>query len=260
MELHITNSDKCEQFIGIFQNIKSFSESINISLNNEGLYLQTMDGSNVSIFELRLSSDWFDSYKLTENITIGINSNIFQKVISLWNKNLIIKVDTPNKDYDKLNISLENRNIEKDFECSKYFEIPLIEIEHEILNIPDTEYTVDIDISGNKFKKIIDELSLMGDLIKFDCTEKNITAFTESHDGSMKLEIHIDEENESYCIEEGSEISCNFRLKYIKSISSIHKLSKLTSIHLSEDIPMLIKFEINENSSVRFFLAPQIND
>ena len=71
------------------------------------------------------------------------------------------------------------------------------------------------------------------------------------------FEIHIDE-NESYCM--SSEISCSFRLKYIKSISSIHKLSKLTSIHLSEDIPMLIKFEINENSSVRFFLAPQIND
>jgi proliferating cell nuclear antigen len=261
MELLIKEQDKCEQFVSIFQNIKSFTDSINMTLNENNIYIQTMDGSNVSVLEVQLGSSWFDNYNVTQPFTIGINSNIFQKIISLWNKSLTINIDIQNKDSDKINISLiindDNKN---DLECSKYFEIPLIDIDNEHLTIPDTEYCVDIDVSGLKFKKLIDELFLMGDIIKIECDENIIYISTESDSGNMKIELNIDENNESYCIEENTSLSCSYRLKYIKNISTLHKLSKLTKIHITENMPMQIKYELENDSFVRFFLAPQIDD
>ena len=53
-----------------------------------------------------------------------------------------------------MNISFENMlEKEVDNEYSKYFQIPLVDIESDHLNLPETEYTTDIIVHGTKFKK-----------------------------------------------------------------------------------------------------------
>ena len=64
MNILISQAGKCEIFSQVFQHIKLFTEHINIHFRENGLYIQTMDGSHVSIFELSMPNTWFDEYKL----------------------------------------------------------------------------------------------------------------------------------------------------------------------------------------------------
>lgn len=261
MEFIITDSNKCKTFVTIFQNIKSFCESFNIMITEEKLYIQSLDSSHVLVLEVSLNNDWFNSFNVKNNITLGINSSILNKIISTWSPNLSIKFDIENPDSEKLNISFENMlDKEIDNEYSKYFQIPLVDIDTEHLCIPDTEYTADITISSSKFKKIIDELSIIGDTIQFTCNENMIRLDTTSLEGSMCLNINIDEESEEYAIEENCELKSSYKIKYIKNIVVFQKISSQTTLHISNDIPIQIYHSIDDNSFIRFFLAPQIDD
>lgn len=64
MNIQITQPVKCDIFSQMFQHIKLFTEHINITFREEGLYIQTMDKSHVSVFELKIPHTWFDSYTL----------------------------------------------------------------------------------------------------------------------------------------------------------------------------------------------------
>ena len=52
MKFSITTSSKCEIFAGIFHNLRTFVDNVNIQFSKQGLHLQTMDNSRVSVFEL----------------------------------------------------------------------------------------------------------------------------------------------------------------------------------------------------------------
>lgn len=258
MELVIKNVEKSEQFVQIFQNIKSFCECFNVHFNEENLYIQGMDSSHISIFEINLKKEWFDTYNVDENIVVGLNGNIFQKILSMWTQNHNVKLYLNNKDSDKLDIAFETINDCKN-EFNKYYEIPMVEIDSEILNIPDTEYTLDVEMNSKSFKKIVDELSSLGDTVTFNCDENEMNVLTKSMEGNMNVKISFDQIN-VYSIEEGSDVSASFTLKYIKSISLLTKLTEVTHIHISNDIPLLIKYDLNDDSHVRFFLAPQCDN
>jgi hypothetical protein len=59
--MNILISDLQKADIVAFQNMKLFTNSINITFSDTGLYIQSMDTANVSMFELK--SPWFNSYE-----------------------------------------------------------------------------------------------------------------------------------------------------------------------------------------------------
>ena len=84
MNIAITNLQKAETFAAIFQHIKVFTDNVNIMFEAERMYIQAMDTSRVSIFEIVLPAAWFDKYEQTNaaNTTIGINTVILFKILN----------------------------------------------------------------------------------------------------------------------------------------------------------------------------------
>jgi hypothetical protein len=64
MKIVLINPVKSDLFALIFQHIKTFTEYINISFQKKGMYIQSMDSSHISIFEVNLPFSWFDEYIL----------------------------------------------------------------------------------------------------------------------------------------------------------------------------------------------------
>jgi proliferating cell nuclear antigen len=255
MKIVITENNKCDLFINIFQNIKVFSDIFSINFKNETLYIQGMDNNHVSIFEINLHKSWFNAYELEEEITIGINSTIFPKILSMWTRDHNIILSITNN--DKLDISFEK--VIGESEYNKYFEMPLVDIETEMLEIPDQEYTMDLEFDSKKIKKLIDELSVIGEEVNFKCNEEEINAITESIEGSMTVNIPF-EDIENYSIEENETINLRFSLKFIKNMCLFNKISPTVTINFTNGIPMQFKYNMTEDSYVRFYLAPQIDD
>ena len=200
-----------------------------------------MDNSRVSILEIVIPNDWFDEYTVSQPITIGINVNIFYRVLNSREKSQKIKISLNNRDTDKLEVSLTGDNKE---EFNKHFELALIDIESEIMNIPEIEYQTDFTIGSSNFANIINQLKSFGDNLDIQCSEEKMVLYSSSiEQGKMICEINIDDLS-SFAINEGEKISSGFSLNYLHNICLYNKLSKEVDIKLSVDYPIKIIYKL----------------
>lgn len=257
MNILINDTTKADIFSSLFQHIKLFTEQVNITFNKEKLYLQTMDSSRVSIFEMHLPEKWFDEFKLDNDISvvIGVNANILFKVLNTRDKEQTINIQYE-LDSDKLNIHFTCEN-KKNFD--KHFSVPLINIEEELMDIPNFESNTDITVPSSYFAGIINQMEIFGDSIDFICSEEKIQLISEN--GTMRVDIDVDELT-SYSITEGDEdMKISFSLSRLHSICMYHKISKEMEIILTHNFPMKIIYNLDfEEAKMIFYLAPKIGD
>lgn len=259
MNIYIRNTQKAELFAQLFQHMKLFTEHINIHFEQERMFIQTMDQSRVSILELVIPKEWFDEYDVKEPVTMGISVNIMYRVLNSREKTQQLHISLMNKDTDKLQIFLTGENKE---EFNKHFELALINLETETMDIPEIEYQVDFTIGSANFANIINQLKTFGDNMDIECTEEKMILYANSiEQGKMVCEIKIDDLS-GFAINEGEKVSCGFSLNYLHNICLYNKLSKEIDVKVSANYPMKIIYKLLgcENTTLTFFLAPRIGE
>jgi len=257
MNLTINNPVKLDAFSAIFQNMKLFSDNVNISLESTGLFLQAMDAGRVSVVELTIPNDWFDSYSVDGNMTIGLNAVIFHKILSTRDKSQNIQIESDG-DPDTLTVRFKSSDSAV---FDKTFEIPLIDIDSETMSIPAIEYQAEFSLPSVNFNNLMNQLKMFGENMDVDCSEEQIVLYSSSQDcGKMSVEIKIDDLN-SFSIDEGESLSMSFSLTYLYNISQFHKISKEVELKFKRDYPVQLVYNLGaENATLRFFLAPKIKD
>jgi len=257
MELTLTNVGKAELFASIFQNVRPFTEHLSVSFTSNGLYLQTMDSSRVSIIELTIGKDWFDSYKCEVDVVLGIPVTILFKILNAREKVQSIHIIYENTDNDSL--SLHFTSDDKTI-FDKHFQCPLLEIESETMQIPAIEYAAEFTLPSAIFGTLINQLKTFGDSLDISCTEEQIDlAANSTESGKMSVEVKIDDLS-AFSINEGEKLNISFSLTQLHHISMFHKLSKEVSLGLCDQYPMSVHYTFADNCSLRAFLAPKITD
>lgn len=260
MDLIINNNARAEIFSILFQHIKVFSEHVNIIFEEGQMFIQCLDSSRVSIMEIRLPKDWFDTYSQGHgsSITIGLNSNTLFRILNARDKtqNIVIHYDLT--DNDKLFIHFTSE-AKKDFD--KHFELPLIELENDAMEIPPIEYQAEITLSSQHFAGIVGELKMFGDTIDIQCSEDKIMLVSKSQDqGKMFVEIKIDDVS-SFSIDEGAQLELSYSLAYLHNICLYHKITKEVELKFSSEYPMQVAYQLGHpQANVLFYLAPKINE
>jgi proliferating cell nuclear antigen PCNA len=257
MNLTINNPAKLEAFSAIFQNMKLFSDNVNISLETTGLFLQAMDSGRVSVVELTIPHDWFDTYSVDNGMTIGLNAVIFHKILSTRDRSQNIQIESGDNP-DTLLVRFKSSDSAV---FDKTFEIPLIDIDSETMSIPTIEYQAEFSLPSVNFNNLMNQLKMFGENMDVDCSEDQIVLYSSSQDcGKMSVEIKIDDLN-SFSIDEGERLSMSFSLTYLYNISQFHKISKEVELKFKRDYPVQLVYNLGaENAALRFFLAPKIKD
>ena len=254
MKIKISNKEKVMQFAIIFSNLNTTFEEVNLYFNTTGLYFQTTDSSLISMVELNIKAEWFDIYEIKVNQVFGINIECFNKILYCIDKDYTIEINFK-ENSDKINIILSDEKIIKEYEMN------LMDIDTDIFDIPNSEYSSDIVLDSPIFKEYITELTMFGEYLDFNCSENEIILSTEGDFGKSKIIIN-EEYLEEYCIEEEANINLSYSIKIIKIISNFVKLNKLTNIHVSEDKPLKIEYKLDDSNvnKLSFFLAPKMVD
>lgn len=260
MNISIKNPAKADIFASIFQHIKLFTDQINIMFDPDRMYIQTMDNSRVSVVEISIPNKWFDVYEKTSssNICIGISSTAFFKILNARDKSQEVLIDYSEDDCDKLFVkfSSENKSV-----FDKYFEIPLMYIDSELLEIPQINSEADLTMCSTNFANIVNQLQMFGDALDISCSEDKIILTSNSQDiGKMYVDIGIDDLN-SFAINDGQTMNLSFSLKYLHNICMYCKIAKEVEIKLTNSYPMKIIYNLDdEDTKMTFYLAPKIND
>jgi len=168
---------------------------------------------------------------------------------------------------DDLTISLIPREGEK---CMlKEFTIPLMDLESELMEIPDADYTADLEIESQEFYQLVDEMSIFGDTLGVNCKYDNVKFTGKGNLGEMTAVIKEDDIL-MYAVEEDADMTVNYRMSYLKTITCFSRINSVVKLHMSDDKPMKIQYDMEEideededakvENYLRFFLAPIVED
>ena len=261
MNVEIHDKTKAESFCNIFQHAKVFAEHINITFNETKLYVQSMDSSHIVIFEIHLPKEWFDVYEYEQNTgdtVLGISSGIFSKVLNTRDKSQKIKIEFSQEESDK--IYIHHIGSTQTTTLDKHFHLPLMDIESEMLAIPDFDSEVTITIPSSSLSSIINQLHIFGDSMTFHCSEEGIRVVTESAEtGKMEVDI-VDTDETSCAISEGIDMKVSYALYKMHDICSNTKLSKNAEVSISTCFPIRITYDIAGDGKMLFYLAPKVDE
>jgi proliferating cell nuclear antigen len=245
----IISNDKAEHFCTIFQNIKLMSEYISLSFQSNGLYVQGMDGSHVSMYEIYLDKGWFNSYEVNVHKLISITSSILQKTLASRTANQSIEIDIDKDNAFIIHFKSETK--------SRVFTIPLIDIDSSIMNVPEHEYDVNIFMQSKIFKNEIDEMLNFSETIKITCEKDRFLLTINDHECSCETTF-LSSTCRSY--ETECETSATFSLKIMQIFTKFFRLSTDIHIRISDNCPLLMEYGLDDASYIKLYLAPKINE
>ena len=257
----IKNPNNAECFVSIFQHVKLFTEHINIIFSSDKMFVQSMDPGRVSVFEINIPKEWFDEYVIEgDNVTIGISSSILYKVLNTKDKRQEINFNYNHETSDKLFIQFTCEDKEV---YDKFFELPLMDIESELMNIPEMNSTASFILPSLNFAEVIKNLKIFGDTLEISCDENEIRLLSKSEEsGIMKVNINFDDIVQ-YEIDEDASISSSYSLNILHNVSLYNKISSNIEIHMSENYPLKLLYKLNEeneNANLVFYIAPKIDE
>jgi proliferating cell nuclear antigen len=216
-----------------------------------------MDTARVSIVELSLPTEWFDKYIHTVDVSIGISSSILYKILNARMVSQAIQIVYENESNDTLSVHFTSED-KKTFD--KHFEVPLIDLEVEYMEIPPIDYVAEFTVPSGVFSGLINQLKMFGDSMDITCSEEKIILFSNSPDsGKMSVEMNIDDLT-SFSINEGEELNLSFSLNFLHNICSFNKLAKEMEIKLVNNYPLAIVYDLSNDGFMKFYLAPKVDD
>ena len=254
MRFEITDKKKREIFITIFNNLKNFTDSIVLNIEQDRLYIQGMDNSHICVYELILQSSWFQVWDITEPQVFGLSLPIFNKILHICSDKQSIQIHSDNNEDLQIDFTCDEKG-----EFDKHLKMPLMDIDTDRLHIPAMDYEVDIEMDSKKFKNLIDELANFNETLNIVCNENQVVLESSSSEGTMNVVITTDD-IDLLAVVEGKEINSSFGIKYIAQMCQFHKVTTNCAIHITEGMPLQLKYEIDDECMMRFYLAPKISD
>jgi proliferating cell nuclear antigen PCNA len=275
MKIVFESVRKIQQFATVFLNLKNFTDNVCIYFRPTGIYIQCMDNSHCCLFECDLKASWFETYDYDESSDqscIGLNIGMMNKVLSTWDESQTFTIELKPKS-DKVSINFEKSD-DKVTQFDKFFELPLIILDNELMNVQLFDTCVDLTVESSIFCSLIKNLTVFNDVLTLTFNEENIECVSSGADGSMKALISAEDVKE-YAIPESTTLTQSYSLRYVQSMCQFNKLASDMKMGFGQHMPMTMKYTLNDDddnddmsdneaddneSFARIHLAPKITE
>lgn len=249
---------KASLFKKVIESARELVTDVNIDFTENGIEFTSMDPSHIALISVCLSSESFEKYNYDEEETVGINLNYLNNILNR------VKND------DTLTLRLGNSGSlsviyrgSGDYRETEY-KIQLLNIDQEKLNIPQTNYSVIIDMPSEELKRILSDQKVVSETVAMSVEQNiNVVKFISTGDFSNKcintLKEKEDELNNEIIIKAGDKVDSLFSLKYLQMFTKASLLSHRVQICLKNDLPILVKYEHGENY-IHYYLAPKLDE
>merc|ERR1711893_29004 len=224
-----------------------------------GISLQAMDSSRVSLVSLSMLSEGFDTFRCDRNISLGMNLTSMSKIMKCAGNDDAITMKA-GVNANTVIFMFESPNGEK---VSDY-EMKLMDLDTENLGIPETDYNCVVKMPSAEFARVCRDLSQIGESVLICCTKGGVK-FSASGDlgtGNIKLaqSASVDKEEEAVIIEMQEAVQLTFALRYLNFFTKATPLSPQVTLSMSADVPLVVEYKIGDMGHVRYYLAPKIEE
>ncbi|CAD2105108.1 proliferating cell nuclear antigen 2, putative [Plasmodium vinckei] len=253
-------------FKKLFETLKDICTEVNLECDENGIKMQSMDCSHVSLVDLNIMSDFFQHYRCDKKCVLGISINFMLKILSvIKEKSTVFLFKEDNENDAVLNIGIIDEEEQSSTEDSLEIQVKLINTQKEHLEIPQSEYHCQCTMKSKKFQEFTKYLNSIGDNVSISMKKDTMILSTTGSD--IKVTKQFTNDMADISITCSKYVSQEFATRYLVMFSRASALSDEVLISLSPNIPVSIKFnfkqqltELPDNSHLTFFLAPKIGE
>jgi len=258
-ELTLTQGDVFRSVIGA---ITELVAEANFDCSEEGLNLQAMDSSHVSLVALQLRKDGFENFRCDKSTSLGLSLASLTKILKCMNNKDTLTL-RGEEDADTISFVFESPNESR----ISNFDLKLMDIDAEQLGIPDTEYQCIIRMPSSEFQRICRDMAVIGDTISIAATKEGVKFSVTGDIGTgdvtvkHKKDVEADEdESQAVKIELEENVAQTFALRYLNFFTKATPLSKQVNLYMSPEVPLMVEYTMDNLGFVRYYLAPKIED
>lgn len=246
-------------FKKIIDSLKGLVEDITFKCDSEGMALQAMDISHVSLISISLPADLFNTYNCNEEMNLAFNVDVLNKVLKSASNDDYLKISTerPNEDITiQLSTASEDKNTR--------FHLKPVDVADSSVSIPEHNYKAKLSLSSNSFNQLIRSLSEVNDSVIVKCNTGAVSFSVSDSllDATTTFNAGVTNEKAEEEIEVDVSESCKvaYALRYLKAIQAAGALSTRVNLSFSPRFPLLVEYSLNGGGYVRFYLAPKVDE
>jgi len=230
---------------------------VNFECRAQGMSLQAMDSSHVSLVSMLLRADAFEPWECEDNVQLGIHLDHLTRLLKCMHAKDSLEMNYSNGDeLDFIFKSLTEERV-------AHFSLKMMEVDAEHLGIPETDYKTCVKMSSMEFMRICRDLSF-GDTLTINVTKDEISfsAMGDLGCGTMSMRNSTatdEEEPDATMIDSRENISQAFALRYLQNFTKATPLAKVVTLRMTPDVPLMVEYKIDEVGYIRYYLAPKID-
>lgn len=246
------DGQKLKQIIDLCKDIVC---DVSFEISDNGIFMQAMDMSHVSLVSFLLEKKEFEDYSLYGN-------NHFVISLSLRNLNLILKSYRPSfklsfaydKEDEKLQIIYNFISQECDTDEQYTFSLQLFNMENECLQIPTEEYDCSLTMNSQEMYDMLKNISIFQDSLRIAIVGKVVTFETTGDFGNV---VFCKSFPKTALKSKFQQISFSYSMKYLSMFSKAYIMSKNVEIGFQEEQPIHMSYQF-DGGKIEFHLAPKI--
>merc|ERR1712186_297974 len=240
--------------------MKDLCKDVNFDCSEKGLQVQSMDSSHVALVSLLLRESAFADFKCDRPVSLGMNVDSLGKVMKMCGSNDALKLRAENN-ADSVSFQLESGDDDRISD----FELKLMQIESEHMEIPEQQYKVVARMPSSDFQKICRDLKEFGETMQVKASKEGITFSVQGVVGVGNVMLkprEAEKPEEKVTLTVHEPVTATFALRYLVNFAKAAPLSGGVELGLGPDAPLLVKYDLerSENGFMQFYLAPKIDE
>merc|ERR1712141_414589 len=145
------------------------------------------------------------------------------------------------------------------------FDLKLMQIESEHMEIPEQHYKVVAKLPSAEFQKICRDLKEFGETMQMKASKEGITFSVQGDVGAGNVMLNPRESEkpeEKVTLTVHEPVTATFALRYLVNFAKAAPLCGTVELGLGPDAPLLVKYslDVTDNGHMQFYLAPKIDE
>ncbi|CAE8607990.1 unnamed protein product [Polarella glacialis] len=256
LEAHLAQAGLLKKVVDA---MKDLCKDVNFDCTEKGIQVQSMDSSHVALVSLMLRESCFAEFKCDRPGSLGMNVDSLSKIFKMCGPNDALKIRWQNE-ADTVNFQCESGE-----DRISDFDLKLMQIESEHMEIPEQHYKVSDRMPSSEFQKICRDLKEFGETIQLSASKDGLKFSVQGDIGAGNVLLKPREgENpgEKVTLTVQEPVTATFALRYLVNFAKAAPLCSTVELGLGPDAPLMVKYDLDvaENGHMQFYLAPKIDE
>lgn len=243
----VIEHERASFFKNIVDAIKDIVPEASFSVTRDGLSIVTMDVSHVAMIHAFLSKDEFKKFEVSGgDHSLGVSLVDFSKILKCCS----------GSDFIRLSLSESKSGVMKVSSVGSSFNMKLMDIDSDNLEVPEMEFDYVESISGSELSRVMKGLALFGDSVLIRRVKEGLD-FSSGESGSSLDEAKFHVASVGPFTQEYAE---QFSIKHMLDFCKGAGLGGNVQLKLRSGMPICVEYDFGENSRIVYYMAPKVYD